>query len=83
MDPSRTYLSLKLKHMHAIRGAFLTSSPILRRTNMALLEWAVLLWSFHSSLPLPLPQGQRGCRGPSVGQAALNSSSHILRARST
>lgn len=34
MDPSRTYLSLKLKHMHAIRGAFLTSSPILRKTNM-------------------------------------------------
>lgn len=37
MDPSRTYLFLKLNHKHAVRGTPLTSSPILGKQTWILL----------------------------------------------
>lgn len=74
MDLSRTYLSLKLNHMHAVRGTPLTSSSILRETNTDLSEWAAPLWSFHSTHLCPWPKASEASRGLSVEQAVLNSS---------
>lgn len=63
MDPSRTYLSLKLNHKHAVRGTPLTASPILGKQI-----WSLLTGLSWSGVATAL-QGQRGFQGLSTRQA--------------
>lgn len=73
MEPSGTYLLLQLSHVCGIRGALLSSSSILRETNIFPGEQA-----FHrgfvqaSQNPgAPGPRGRRGLRGSKPNQWAM------------
>lgn len=75
MDPSRTYLSLKLNHMHAIHGTPLASS-ILGKTDMDLVRLGCPALEYPQHLTsAPWPPRIPGVL--SAEKAVLNSSFHF------